>query len=361
MKKSFLYLNLLILIFVGIFACSIPSFSFNNTTSNSNSTYQTGPFAFPDSSNPKHKRYFKSMSWEIFSEERKLCDKNYISFHIDNDVFLGTDYYNTHSEKLSIFFKSWSDYLEVLFPFDLFKNALESETIINISHSLNTPKNIKDIEKQKNDMPFSASLILNLNNEKKFWGISNYVNTFQSEYYIGLMGPIAGGYETQSFIHSWNKNSVEPKGWENQLKNDILFGCKINYNFTYYRFYFSGSKIADFFGTSGIEFGTYKSNYSFGTGISSELFFSKDVSIISKLFAGYNYVIYDSRFAGGAFTRNLYELTNKDTEDFVKFANFETEFIYHNFGLFFEVNYRTKEIKNGVDHSSAGIGIKYKF
>lgn len=361
MKKSFLSSNSIILFIAVLLACSIPSFSWNNANNISNSTYQTGPFTFHDSSNPKYKRYYKIISWDHLSEERTLNKKKYTTLHIDNDVFFRTDYYNTHSEQIHIFLKSWSDYLDVLFPFDFYDNALESETIINITHSLNTPRNIKDIEKQKNDMPFSASLLLSLNNEKKFRNRFNYVNKFQAEYYFGFMGPIAGGYETQSFIHSWNKNSIDPKGWENQLKNDILFGCKIEYDYTYYRFYFSGSKIADFFATSGIEFGTYKSNYLFGTGISTELFFSKDVSIISKLFAGYNYVLYDSRFAGGALTRNQYELTNKDTEDFVNLANFETEFIYHNFGLLFEVNYRTKEIKNGVDHSSAGLGIKYKF
>ena len=49
-----------------------------------------------------------------------------------------------------------------------------------------------------------------------------------SAFSIGVMGPLALGFEIQYNIHRWLKNPL-PHGWQYQTKNDIIINYQLNY------------------------------------------------------------------------------------------------------------------------------------
>ncbi|CAN5903042.1 lipid A deacylase LpxR family protein [soil metagenome] len=93
---------------------------------------------------------------------------------------------------------------------------------ISINNLGFTPTSIKSDTLLSADRPFCATLFLGLNrvscNADKQIRLS-------TEFDLGVIGPLAFGYETQKFIHSHTNNPI-PHGWQFQIANDVY----INYS-----------------------------------------------------------------------------------------------------------------------------------
>lgn len=87
-----------------------------------------------------------------------------------------------------------------------------------------TPTSISSPSILYADRPFAACLMA------KLLSVSNDpVRKLQlsSTLSAGIIGPGAGGKQFQSAIHRWI-NDRQPKGWENQISNDIILNYRMN-------------------------------------------------------------------------------------------------------------------------------------
>lgn len=157
-------------------------------------------------------------------QERSYASSIFISN--DNDFFnistKGTDYYYTNGITIGfinkIKRKNCFDRL-MLSP----KNSVFTIRKIFIDHKAQTPENITNTAIQWGDYPYAALLTLNYSNFSFFDSYS-----LASQLTIGVIGPIAGGQEIQTFLHKKVFNSDLPQGWNNQLSNDIAINYKIS-------------------------------------------------------------------------------------------------------------------------------------
>jgi hypothetical protein len=94
---------------------------------------------------------------------------------------------------------------------------------LRLRQEIYTPRDLIRGEIQKGDHPYAAVLGLEefriLNRPEDGW-------RFTTGLQIGVIGPIALGFQAQDFIHRITP-SEPPKGWENQIGNDLL----LNYSF----------------------------------------------------------------------------------------------------------------------------------
>lgn len=147
----------------------------------------------------------------------------FIRLHYDNDLFTGTDYYYTQGYAV-----------EVVHP-ALRKNPLTHLLIrpkgsqkqygLAFEHTGFTPTSIRSNAIRIGDRPFAAAMLLKTS--------STATDTLRrvrivSVLSTGMMGPVALGSEIQTSLHRLT-NGVEPRGWHNQIRNDVV----LNYALTY--------------------------------------------------------------------------------------------------------------------------------
>ncbi|MEO5642724.1 MAG: lipid A deacylase LpxR family protein [Bacteroidia bacterium] len=94
---------------------------------------------------------------------------------------------------------------------------------ISINNLGFTPTSIKSDTLLSADRPFCGTLFLGLNrvscNKNKQLRLS-------CELDLGVIGPLAFGYETQKFIHSHTNNPI-PHGWQFQIANDLYLNYSL--------------------------------------------------------------------------------------------------------------------------------------
>lgn len=140
----------------------------------------------------------------------------------DNDFFVGDDSGYTNGLYMSWFKvkENANNHAVWVKPFLWSMPSTGVNQSINsysIGQTLGTPKDITIENPEENELPYSAIL-----------SITNHYVAVSSHYAdrisigIGLVGPLAFGEETQKFIHKVI-GSDEPKGWDTQLNNEMLF------------------------------------------------------------------------------------------------------------------------------------------
>ena len=138
----------------------------------------------------------------------------------DNDIFDNTDYYYTNGARIELVTPlANSSPINKILP-GTGKNSLNFIGF-SIQQNIYTPINPDVDEIQYNDRPFSAFLAIgqfreSVNFEKKI--------NLKSEISFGIVGPASLGGAVQSSIHD-----IEPVGWHNQVKNDIVLNYSIQF------------------------------------------------------------------------------------------------------------------------------------
>jgi lipid A 3-O-deacylase len=132
----------------------------------------------------------------------------------------GTDRYFTNGLRIDYFVKKQ----KINFPSSLLFKISTDKNLYSwgVAQYMFTPSRIDVADIQYNDRPYAGALVA-IHSLSSF----DYTNRLKlsSQLFLGVMGPMSLAKETQIFVHS-TFNYPRPKGWDNQVPNDII----INYN-----------------------------------------------------------------------------------------------------------------------------------
>jgi len=154
---------------------------------------------------------------------RNIQSKKYLRFSYDNDFFTKTDYYYTQG-------------ITIEYVHPRMKNFALAKLLIKPGNSENkfgvtanlfgyTPTSISSNAILYGDRPYQSALSI-----KTFITGSDTIRQHRlaSAISIGVFGPLAQGEEMQTIIHRWVKNKI-PRGWDNQIQNDVIINYQLNY------------------------------------------------------------------------------------------------------------------------------------
>ena len=157
------------------------------------------------------------------------------SVYFENDLFTHTDKHYTNGTKLSWIspdltsykesnkLPDWSLPLIRRLPF-INKPGLQRNIALSIGQNMYTPKDTSREDLIEDDRPYAGWT---------YFGISFHSKDDRRldsiEFQMGIVGPESYAEQTQKFVHS-TRGLDEPKGWDNQLKNEpglnIIYECK---------------------------------------------------------------------------------------------------------------------------------------
>lgn len=135
---------------------------------------------------------------------------------------------------------------------DEYDSAFSAHTFGQV---MSTPKDISKVQPDPNDAPYAGILFL-----RSSWFVVNDDIADNVSLTLGVLGPASGAEKTQKLIHDIT-GSTEPKGWDSQLKNEILGQVARG---RVWRFAYDDSDRFDLLGMANIDVGNLES--SVGTG-----------------------------------------------------------------------------------------------
>jgi lipid A 3-O-deacylase len=289
---------------------------------------------------------------------RDIKSTNYFRFHYANDYFAASDMNYTQGYSFELvtpyFKKNPANYL-FLQP-----NEAESRYGLAIEHIGFTPERYDVSEIQFGDRPFAAAIYL-----KSFVIATDSINKsrFTSSFNLGIIGPAAFGGEMQIGIHEAAGNKT-PRGWGNQIKNDLV----LNYEIGYEKQLLNYRDLFSFQAHANAKMGTLFTNASIG--------FNSTIGIINSPFSStknrsgfqlYAYaqpilqvIGYDTTLQGGLFERNSpYTIDSNRIERFTTQYNFgivlKTKILY----LEYTRSILSKEFETGNTAKWGGIRIGF--
>ncbi len=146
-------------------------------------------------------------------------EDSFLTFSVENDMLGGgTDRNYTSGVRLTYFnlgtrLPDFAYTLDEIIP--TFSINETTSVYYSIGQNLYTPENITQTAQDLNDRPWAALLYASA-------GLTsithNHIDDIEAA--IGVVGPMAMGRQTQSFVHKHISNSPAPMGWDNQLKNE---------------------------------------------------------------------------------------------------------------------------------------------
>lgn len=154
---------------------------------------------------------------------RNIESSNYFRFHYDNDYFAATDENYTQGYNFELVTPTLKkNPVNGLF---LKLDDVKTQYGLSIEHIGFTPNDYVSEAIQYGDRPFSAAIML-----KSFIIETDTKNKsrLSQSLSLGLIGPGAFGKEMQVGIHKATGNKI-PKGWDNQIKNDVVLNYRIAY------------------------------------------------------------------------------------------------------------------------------------
>jgi hypothetical protein len=292
-------------------------------------------------------------------------NKNHIVIEVENDLLFKSDHYYTAGIALSYTYKNLKKTLAQL--------ILKSKNPNNFTFSgfgieqrMFTPFSIIAPDAIENDRPYSAYLMATnfsvLINPEKNLAISNEIG-------IGVIGPLAGGKELQTFVHEIIGSAL-PIGWEYQIKNAFL----IDYQFRIEKGFFTPWVARHIIPFAMARVGTLKDQINIGLMIKlgnkntilstvKDISTKKDHFIWEWVFEGkLQGVFYDATLQGGLFNGDeLVSLHLKDT--FMRQYNFRmgVNLYYKGFFLRYMVQLNSPNFSVGILHRYGSINIGFSF
>lgn len=185
--------------------------------------------------------------------------EKWFSLTIDNDAFIGDDSGYSHGLFGSTFTikdsvgtplanEVWVKPLMWSMPK---QNILREVNSYSVGQAFNTPSNIKVENPSDDELPYSALLAIS----NSYIAISdNFADIATTK--IGVVGPIALGKETQTFIHKLI-GANKPRGWDTQIKNELVFEFSRGRS---YRAWFANNDKFDIIANGQFSLGTIRSS-----------------------------------------------------------------------------------------------------
>lgn len=290
-----------------------------------------------------------------------MNSERYVRLTYENDFFAMSDEYYSQGINLEFAAPAIQKFLLTKL---LFRNKhLPSVTGIALEHQGFTPTNLLTGDVLQHDRPYSSSLML-----KTFSTVTNpYTNhRLATQLSLGVMGPWAMGKEIQIAIHEKINPDKVPKGWKNQVHNDIIVNYQLEYE--------QGLLIKRNFmitGKGGASAGTYNARFSSGFALMGGYFNNpfqfattrnKNFQIYLYAEPQLNLVLYDATLQGGLFNdRNPYTLGRDEISRFVFQQNAGLVIKINAFTLEYSQTVITREFKTGSPHSWGSIRIAVAF
>lgn len=164
-----------------------------------------------------------SQRTDASSTFKLIHSDHYLRIQFENDFLASKDYYYTQGLSIELIAPA----IKKLFLSRLLLKPSGSnyQYGIRLNNFGFTPLHVIVPEIQVGDRPFAGCLsvetILKAISEKKKSSLTSSIS-------LGVMGPAALGGELQKFIHNLTDN-VNPKGWKNQIRNDVIINYQLNY------------------------------------------------------------------------------------------------------------------------------------
>ena len=281
----------------------------------------------------------------------------------DNDIFDNTDYYYTNGINIELITP-----LAIISPLSGFLIGLSGSQInlygFSIKQNIYTPINPDIAEISKGDRPFSA--FLTMGQFRESYNLQKRISV-KSSINFGVLGPASMGSLVQSSIHN-----IEPVGWNNQIKNNIV----INYSIKIEKGIISTPHIElnlTVGGNFGTIFNKINSGLYFRTGSFSPVVKCATTSYGSSannnaiqywffVTGETNLVAYDATLQGGLFNNeNPYVIQNNDINRVVVNLSIGVALYYKQFGVEFQNFYLSPEFKNAYDFRWGRIKLAFQF
>jgi hypothetical protein len=144
-----------------------------------------------------------------------------INFYFENDVFFGTDSDYTDGSRLSILmYRPDADEKWLGIPF--LEGSDRTDFIsFSLTQKIYTPDDLTQKELIEDDRPYAGWLYLEMGLHQ-----SSETDLDSMMIQVGAVGPASHMEQLQKYIHD-KLGSEEPKGWSNQLNNEV--GIQLNY------------------------------------------------------------------------------------------------------------------------------------
>jgi len=146
------------------------------------------------------------------------------SVSFENDMFNKMDWYYTNGLQFLLYHESLqkSPFDRVLMPFKI-REKDRAWYGLTLRQELYTPKDLEDDTIRAGDHPYAATLTLTQRRVVNRWESGT---RFTTGLRVGILGPAALGFHAQDIIHRITPSNP-PKGWDHQVKNDVI----LNYDF----------------------------------------------------------------------------------------------------------------------------------
>ncbi len=288
---------------------------------------------------------------------RDIKDVSYFRFHYDNDYFTSTDkdYTQGYNFELAspVFAKNPINYI-----FFLPKNS-EIKYGLSLEHIGFTANNIESDQIQFGERPFAAAIML------KSFSIATdtiHKSRITSSLNLGIIGPGAFGGDMQTAIHKATGNTI-PKGWYNQIKNDVV----LNYEISYEKQLLRVNDVFSVQANSSLRLGTLFTNISAGFNATLGILNSPFVSVKNKKFHLYvysqplvNLIGFDATLQGGLFNdKSVYTIPGSEIERVTFQNNYGIVLQSGKFYFEYSRTILTREISTASAHKWGGIHIGY--
>ncbi len=242
------------------------------------------------------------------------------------------------------------------------KNGRDESFGISVSQLGFTPTSIRYDSILVGDRPFAGTIFIGLNRVS--------VNTLKqvrltSKFDLGVIGPLAIGYETQKFIHE-KTNNPEPHGWQFQIANDAY----VNYSVKLEKGLLAKKNAVELIVHAAVQAGTIYNNVGLGLtirgGKMNHYFIEQGNSNRLQVWAysrtEIKLVGYDATLQGGFLnTKSEYVIPSSNIKRGVLSETAGVVIVYKRIRLEYFNTFLTPEFKNGKSHLWGHLGLEYFF
>lgn len=164
--------------------------------------------------------------WSFSAAHTDQAEKHHTIFlYFENDFFGGTDRHYTNAFRLTWLSPDLTEYDEdtrlprwgvpLIRSLPLINRpGFQRNVGLSVGQNIYTPEDISRRGLIKDDRPYAGWSYFSLT-----FHVKNVVRLDVFEVTIGIVGPSSLAEETQRIVHRWLENE-DPKGWDNQLRNE---------------------------------------------------------------------------------------------------------------------------------------------
>jgi len=165
--------------------------------------------------------FYLIISPYIYTQEYNRAS---VSVSVDNDGLFGRDYGYTHGLTVKTTSKTDNNIdtyipapMQRIATYLLLNDNSQKGWSASLGQKIWTPRDISQVDEQKNDRPYAGLLFIKMN-------LFEYLPILSNKYSLmfGVVGPQALAERSQIAMHRVI-SITEPKGWQQQLNNQLVF------------------------------------------------------------------------------------------------------------------------------------------